>query len=443
MKKTFPVILAYAIVFLFLIQAAGTLVESIYIMDLMNTNLDAKVLGVLFFFSPALLLPFSKKYPGLLLWLSFVLLLFSRGILPWLDTSNRVLASGFATGAALTLFFLLVSAKPRGETRASSGLWGSAGLALAVGLSVMLRTLDYGIDYSLSIPGAWTGLVFGLSLGWLLTTLEPAVQPPPEKKTGGTTPAIVGFFLIITLVWFAFSAPSVISRWTEGSYPLIVISISLLAVGWVVLSFLVPRFPEMISPRILVLWNLAFTICLTGTILAHSVVFPPTPDSASVVVGSPAWWQGIPLVLMLLLFPVVFLDLRLFLDQVHRLHPEPRNLLPGLLLGALALILLVFTNIFTNVWGYVEPVSLVFRGKFWLAYFLPAGIVTLLIWRLKTPPSTSEKEPIAGLHWAGTVLLALVFLGTLVRLIPAKHPLVDAAGKTSLKGHDLQYPGGQ
>ena len=111
MKKTFPVILAYAIVFLFLIQAAGTLVESIYILDLMNTNLDAKVLGVLFFFTPALLIPFSRKFPRLLLWLCICpSYSYPVGLLPLLDTSNRVLASGFATGAALTLFFLLRAA---------------------------------------------------------------------------------------------------------------------------------------------------------------------------------------------------------------------------------------------------------------------------------------------------------------------------------------------
>ena len=135
MKKTFPVILAFAIVFLFLIQAAGTLVESIYILDLMNTNLDAKVLGVLFFFAPLLMIPFYKKFSRQLVWISFAVMLLSRGLLPYLGTSNRVLASGFATGASLSLFFLLLPSKPRGEVHSQAGLWGSAGLALAVSFS--------------------------------------------------------------------------------------------------------------------------------------------------------------------------------------------------------------------------------------------------------------------------------------------------------------------
>ena len=40
---------------------------------------------------------------------------------------------------------------------------------------------------------------------------------------------------------------------------------------------------------------------------------------------------------------------------------------------------LVFFQIFTNVWGYVEPVSPWFRNKFWLPYLLLAGGTALLI----------------------------------------------------------------
>jgi len=46
MKKFSPLVLVFGILFLFFIQVAGTLVESIYILDLMNSKLDEKVLGV-------------------------------------------------------------------------------------------------------------------------------------------------------------------------------------------------------------------------------------------------------------------------------------------------------------------------------------------------------------------------------------------------------------
>ena len=51
----------------------------------------------------------------------------------------------------------------------------------------------------------------------------------------------------------------------------------------------------------------------------------------------------------------------------------PRRLAPGMLLGSLLLALSVFMNIFSNVWGYVEPVSPFFRNKFWLPFLFLAG----------------------------------------------------------------------
>ena len=69
-KKSYLLALTFALLFLFLIQMAGTLVESIYILDLLNTALDEKALGLLFFFTPVLLLLFHKKTPGWTLWLA-------------------------------------------------------------------------------------------------------------------------------------------------------------------------------------------------------------------------------------------------------------------------------------------------------------------------------------------------------------------------------------
>ena len=45
MKRISPLVIAFGVVYLFFIQTAGTLVESIYILDLMNTSLDEKPWG--------------------------------------------------------------------------------------------------------------------------------------------------------------------------------------------------------------------------------------------------------------------------------------------------------------------------------------------------------------------------------------------------------------
>jgi endonuclease/exonuclease/phosphatase family metal-dependent hydrolase/uncharacterized membrane protein YjfL (UPF0719 family) len=432
MKKTFPIILTFAVIFLFFIQAAGTLVESIYILDLMNLNLDTKVLGLFFFFAPVLLIPLFKKFRPQLIWITFTLLLLSRGLLPYLDTANRMLASGIATAAVISLFLLMLPAQPRGTTHSRSGLWASAGLALAVGLSVLLRTVYFGLDYSLTPAGGWSGILLGLLLGAVLTQLEPGGAPQEESKPAGDTTAILGIFLVLTLVYFAFSAPSVISRWTEANYTLIVLAVSLLAAAWVLLALLCPHILRNIDRRLLLAGNLAFTLCLTGTILVHSVPFPPTFSSPAVTVPSPAWWQAIPLVLMLLLFPVLFLDLGLFFEQIRQSAPSPRQLVPGLLLGCLVLIVLVFAHIFSNVWGYIQPVSLFFRGKFWLAYFLPAGGISLLAWLAGKARLSEDGEPAGRFPWIWAVLLAGLCLGTLAGALPVKRSQVQSLNRPSI-----------
>jgi len=100
------------------------------------------------------------------------------------------------------------------------------------------------------------------------------------------------------------------------------------------------------------------------------------------------------------------------MNRIIYSNSKPRNLIPGLLLGSLALVILVFMHIFTNVWGYVEPVSLWFRNKFWLPYLLLAGLITLFIGRkgLNAPDAQTEKKSDLSPGWA--VFLLIVFLGT-------------------------------
>ena len=433
MKKSFAPVLAFGVIILFFIQLAGTLIESVYILDLMNSNLDKKVLGILFFFTPLLLLPLYKKYPRGLVWGFFAILFLSRGLLPYLNTSNRLPAAGLGTFAALSLFFLLLGTKLKGEARSKTGLPESAGLALALSLSVMLRTVYYGLDLSLASTGGWAGWGLGLSLGWGLAQLERGSETSnAEKKKSGVTAAVLGLYLVLTLAWFAFSAPAVIARWTEGSYPLIVIVISLLSIGWILLALLRPQWIERISPHGLLLWNLLFTISLTATILAQRVPFPPTLDSAPVVVTAPGWLSQTLLAIMLLLFPVIFFDARLFFDQIRQAAPSPRELVPGILLGSFVLLLLVFANIFTNVWGYIEPVSTPFRNTFWLTYFLITGAITLLIWRTQKPDAGPEEKPAESFHWGWVVLLAGIFIVTLIRAWPKERIRIDMTKRTSL-----------
>lgn len=63
MNKQLSLILGFGVVFLLFVQSIATFIEGIYILELLSTSLDEKVLGILFLFSPILLLPFGKRVP--------------------------------------------------------------------------------------------------------------------------------------------------------------------------------------------------------------------------------------------------------------------------------------------------------------------------------------------------------------------------------------------
>jgi endonuclease/exonuclease/phosphatase family metal-dependent hydrolase len=432
MRKSYIMMTAFAVVFLFFVQMAGTLVESIYILDLLNTTLDEKALGLLFFFTPLLLIPFRKRVPGWMVWVIFGLLFASRGVTPYLNTAGRMSASGVGTGAALLLFPLLVTAAPKSEIHSRSGAWVSSGLALGVGFSVMLRTVNFSIDYSLTPAGSWIGWGLGILLGILLAQFDWKAEPPGQAKSKGVTSATFGVIVILTLVYFVFSAPGVLARWTAGNYIFIVIATSLMATGWVILTTRKPAWSARISSQGLFVWNLLFTLALVGTILAHRVPFPMRPDSPPVVIGPGTWIQQIPLVLTLFLFPVIFLDLQAFARTIQEAAPAPRGLVPGMILGSLALVVLVFINIFTNIWGYVEPVSPFFRNKFWLAFTLIGGSLTLLALvhpRKKALPQNDLRNPFS-LGWI--LLLGGITLVTTVSAFRTERVVAPEGDRSSL-----------
>jgi endonuclease/exonuclease/phosphatase family metal-dependent hydrolase len=264
----------------------------------------------------------------------------------------------------------------------------------------------------------------------IVLDLEPAAAS--EVKGGKATSAAAGLVLIMTLFWFSFPAPSVIARWTEGNYTLIAAAISLLAGGWVLMSLLLPQWCEKIGSRALVLGNVLFTASLTMTILSQRVPFPMAPDSAPVTVTSPGLLSQTLLIIVLVSFPILFVDLRLFLKRIHAAAPAPGELARGFLLGVFIMVAVIFINIFSNVWGYVPPVSPLFRGTFWLAYFILAGVVTLLAWMVrgeaKISNSTDKHQP----YWEWGTFLLLLFVGTVVMTLPIGRVQAEAEGRSTL-----------
>jgi endonuclease/exonuclease/phosphatase family metal-dependent hydrolase len=427
MKKSHLLMITFAILVLFTLQSMGTLVESIYTLDLMTGGLDEKALGVLFFFIPILLLPFFKKGQNIWMWILFGLIFISRGITPYLSTSNRLISSGFATAFSFSLFFMLLAIK------STTARYASAGLALSVALSALLRAVGHGLEFSLTAAGSWVGWVFEIILGLCMAFTDLKPETSEKAKGGNRTLPIWGIYLILTLVYFSVSAPTVIARWTEGNYTLIVCAVSLFSVAWVWIFTNRPAWVERFSSRLLLIWNLLFTLALTLTLLTQRVTFPTTLESPPVLVGGATVLQMVPLGMMLLLFPVLFLDLHIFTRQMHQGNLPARGLALGIFLGSFSLILLVFMNIFTNVWGYVKPISPPFRNTFWLTYFILSGLISLLAWLVGRSKSAQVEKQEITYSWIWSSLLAVTFLVTLFFALPPKPIQADSTERTALR----------
>lgn len=433
MKKQWVFVLGFGIFFLLFVQSIATFIEGVYILELLSTSLDEKVLAVLFLFSPLLLLPFGKGVPRWLIWVVFLAFVLGRGAIPYLGTFDRMLAAGISSAGSLLLIPLMLVTFPDAR-KGNRWLIPAQGLALAVGLSVLLRTVNFTLDLSLTSEYGWLAWLLAIALGLTLTQFswQPIAEDLQPNKS--VTAAAVGVMGVLVLFYFMLSSPGVIARWTEGSYQLIIILVSLLSLLWLFSTIVRPGWVSEINSGLLLLWNIVFTLSVLGTILAHTISFPPTPESSPVIVGSPAWYQQIPLLLMLVTFPVLFIDYGIFSGIISDCQPSPRKMTLGFLLGALLFVLSIFMNIFSNVWGYVGPISLFFRNKFWFAFLINLVLITLLaaflfIKRVR-PLETGETKK--KLVWS-SILLGAIFVATLITALLTDRYHLPLPANDSLK----------
>lgn len=406
MTRYHLLVLAYGITLLLLLQVIATLVESVYVLELLGTGLDIRAAAVLFLLSPVLLLLLGRQAPGAAIWTFGLALIAARAATPMLGTSGRLLTSGIGAAAGLMLLPLLLARQP--EVSGQPGWPLALGLGLAVGGSILLRTLGFSFDLSLTSGGAWIGWALGALLLALLPRFAGGSTSPAASPARGAFWPAVGLVMALTLAYFALAAPAVIARWTQGNYRAIVALVSLAWLGTAALAAWRPSLLERLPRSGLDLWNALFLFALLGTILAHRVAFPATPDAAPVVVGAPTAAQQLPLYAMLLLSPVILLDAMALAGKL--VGASPLRLAGGFAIGALLLLVLVFVHIFSNTWGYVPPVSPFFRNKFWLPYLVPTLLLAFAAWRAWAPRAAST-APTAPLAYA--LLSCALLTGTL------------------------------
>jgi len=398
-------VMLYSVLFLFFFQLLSDFVEAIYAFGLMGGGLPVEIVYVLLLFSPLVLLLLRGDLSGWRLVMVGELMLAARLVEVTLDTRGRMVVGGL--GVACFLILLPCLLRGRGE---EGGALLGAGLTVGLALSILFRALGSGLDISTCGRFQFIGWVLALAAAVLLLDLRESRGPVADTGRGRATlwrtaGLGVGLISVLVVAYFAFTSPNVIARWTGASYPLVVAAIVLalgLFAGWLTWG---ARLGAVLTPRVVLVWNVLFVLSLVLTILGHQVGFPS--DAGGYPLAEPAvtLWHHVPLLLMLLLFPVILVDFMLLAQTLAPARPSSRALGGSFGLGSLFLLLLILAQVFTTVYDYIPVVGPFFRDKFWFVFLLAGMGLALPVLLVKGGASRSLSGPQMGSFFPGAVAL--------------------------------------
>ncbi len=450
LSRSYLEVAFFSIFFLFFFQLFSDFTESTYILVLMTLSLNQNALALIFLLSPLILVFFRDKIPDSFILVVGELMIVCRVIEPMFDTVLRMIISGIGVGCFMILLPVILVSKNSGDVERRSLSIG-LGLAVAIASSVLLRTLNSTIDIS-----TYGGFQV---IGWILAVIEtlmlvgfwktrqgtsPEEQAPaPEEPTPTTRPKglrriTLGLTSILFFICFAFISPVVISRWTEGDYLLITSLVAGMLALLVVILSLKPELITRMTPRLLWVWNILFISAFVMTILVNQILFLGSPQSYPIASPPTTFLHQIPLVLMLVTFPIILIDFMLLSREIMSFKPRPSVSKIGVsftLAGGLYMVLMILSLVFTSTWGFIPVVGPLFRDLFWLV-FLIVGVVILLSLKRVSESSRSfqRRMSLSKTEIISSALVVVILIGTLVSAIAIEaQPITPSGDPTSVR----------
>jgi endonuclease/exonuclease/phosphatase family metal-dependent hydrolase len=428
----------FSILFLFFFQLLTDFMVAVYAFGLLQVDIPIEIAFVLLLLSPVLLILFPRWLSGRRTLLALVsLVLICRVIEVLLDTRGQLIVAGIGTASFLIFLPAWLAAQSR-ESAGVRSLTVGLGAMFAMALSMLLRALNSTVDLSTAGAGQVIAWVLAFMAAWLMfakfSMVTRSDQPASTMGTGRIIAYSVGFISGLLLLYFAFTAPQVIARWTEVEALLI---LAVLVVALCLYVFVVNRWIKRttISPMVILIWNALFVAALTLTIALHQMYLPIERIAYPIYSIAAVSWHWIPLVLILLLSPIIFIDLGLFTRQMIDVQPTPRTLGIGFSLAALWALILIFANVSTTIYDYLPVFGPLWRDRYWLVFLL-AGLGMLL------PVFAVRKE---SFNWGAIDLTAKVFrpiFGVLILIgavtligvwMTAAKPIVPTTSPDTLK----------
>lgn len=421
-KRYYSELVLVSLIFLFFLELISDFVEAIYALCLLTLSLNENLFSVIFLFSPVLLVFFRKRSPGKLLIVVGELMIVCRVLEALLVgiPQGKMLVAGVGVGCFLVFFPVFLQRKYRYDEE-YGGLTLGLGLGIGLSLSVLFRTLGSTVDIS----------TFGWfqTIGWILAIIAAFMiigmfvsdheaelgdsldleHPTNHWKTIGLA---FGLISILILIYFSFSSPTVISRWTEGDYFLVLLVISLLIILSVILLTLKPELLTKIDPWMIWAWNGLFILALVLTIAFNQLTFSASANNYPIDAPTTTLVHQLQLFLMLLLFPIILIDFVLISRELIKSKPSIGKLCISFTLGSTFFLIMIFAHVFTTVYDYIDVVGPLFRDMFWFVYLVLGLGFTLPVLLVKKG-SLMFKKPIIGVQSKIVVIVVIIMsIGT-------------------------------
>ncbi len=432
-------ILLFGILFFFFFEQITKFIESIYLLNLIVTDINENIAAVLFLLTPIVLLFFKKGLSKKMMVILAEITILCRVLQPLFETQIKMILTGISIGVFL-VFLAVYLQKKSHENSEKSGLSLGISLGFGLALSILFRTLGSSIDLTLTFWFQW--------IGWILAgiaailTINLLRAPKPEVDTEKTSDKgmigskwkilalCMGLFSVLLLCYFAFSSPAVIERWTEGNYMAITTILILTITSFIIIAAAKPNLITKISVKGIWLWNILFVIMIVLTIGLNQIPF-------AFLSGYPFFapettiFHHIILYTMLILSPIVFIDFVILLRELFKSRPSTRKMGAGFFASSLFSILIIFSAVFTTVWDYIPIVGPIFRDMIWVVYLIIGVFIVwpLLLIKKETFIFTKISRINATKIYKTMGLIVIIALGTIISCgilgIPNIRPTAD------------------
>jgi endonuclease/exonuclease/phosphatase family metal-dependent hydrolase len=448
-KRGLRDVFVYSILFLFFFQLITDFIAGIYAFGLMGTEPPPEIAALVLLLSPFLLLFFKRGLPVKALIVLGELVLLCRGLEILMETRYQMLVAGIGTGLFLFLFPALLW--KHGQIRDKGvGLIMAAGLALAVAMAIVLRSLGSTMDLS-NVGwfriGTW---VLAMGAAILLLRVFQLDSPSADESDDGSRIAGLGKSIglgfgvisVFVLLYFAFTSPAVIARWTGSNHILIVTIAALALVAFAWLLGAGKRLAGRVSPVAVLAATAGFALALTLTLAVNQAALPSDPAGYPFVdPGVSSLWIVV-LLGLLILYPVLFLDFGLLVEETVLSRTTTRKLGFGFGLASLFLLLMTISNVFTSVWAYIDPVlETLFRNRFWQIYMLVGIVLTIsmLVVSKAAIGSGAEVFDRRSRQLFAGIVTALCLTGIAATIIQAPDPAeIEIADGLTVAGYNLR-----